>query len=128
MKLLTKSLLIMAGVVSTFAATSVLADDSVHFVPVIPGQQYFECNTTAKGSYALQTHSVKLQGACPSGRAESISAETLNTSYFSVKYPSVDPSVDIIGPDVKCTVVKNPTKTNDFGAGQGFCALPPVGK
>jgi hypothetical protein len=115
---------IAAGLALMSVATTALADDTVHFTPEIKGQQYFECNATSGDFYNLQTRNVKMQGACPSGKVEGVSKDTLNNSYFSVKDAGKNPSVEITGNEVKCGKVEQHTKPNDFGAGQGFCASP----
>jgi hypothetical protein len=128
MKKLSKSLLITAGLVSAFMVSNVLADDTVHFLPEVKGQQYFECTANSAGPYTMQTHNVDAQGFCPSGRVEGVTKEVANNSYFSVNDAGKDPSVSITGGDITCKVVKDHSKPNDFGAGQGFCSTFSISK
>ncbi len=120
---------LFSAVALTVISFSAVAEETVHFIPLVAGRQYFECTASdVTAQVKMDTSSVDAEGFCPGHGHMTIDANTVNKSYFVVDNAGAHPEMNVninVG-TITCKNLTGPDSgRQEYGKGQGFCALPP---
>lgn len=98
--------------------------ETIHFLPVLKGRQYFECTVSQpNASVRFHTRNIDGEGMCPTGSV-TVDGQTVNANYFVVKNAGGKPSMDVSVSDgtITCKNLVDADKDRaEFGLGSGFC-------